>query len=550
MAPTRKGKEEAFSTPTQINGMTFEALPGVEYYSDYALLHQWILEQRYPELDVLRSLVLKDLWFIVYFVMGWKGANHPFIVNACREIEEGPQTQTMDLWFREGGKSTIITIARSIQEVLRDPQERVCIFSYALRPALSFLRSIKQLLETSELLKKCFPHVLYANPDKDSPKWSEMEGLVVKRRGVHKEATFEAHGLLEGMPTGKHFSLLVYDDVVTEDLVQTPETMEKVKSRFDMSLNVGTAEGRHRIIGTYYHHEDPLNYIQNKVDINGNPLYLLRRKPATEDGSFNGPSVFLPEARLSLLRSNRRQFYCQQLLDPTPMGEQKLDYSRVIQIPKEQVPSGLYKFLVVDPAGSAGVRSDNRKADDWACWVVGVRPRMGDKGLSDVYILDGFVDQLPLDKALERIVLVYSRNGRILKVGVEKVGAMTFELHVANALREKHKHISIESGTLHILNPAGRKKELRIEQNILWPLNNGRIYMSSGVESCYRDRLKMEMDKFPVWRDDGLDSLAYAWDIINEYKFGTGVVMSEEESRKWWQEEYKNNKSKYHWMTA
>lgn len=531
------------------NGNWFTGVPGVEYYSDYVGIYNWLLNNLELSHLVCKEFILKDLWFIVYFVMGWKGANHKFIVDACQEIEDGPQTQTLDVWFREAGKSTVITIARSIQELLRNPNERICIFSYARSPAIAFLRAIKQTLETSELLKLCFPDILHNDPEKEALKWSEMEGLTVKRSGVHKEATVEAHGLLEGMPTGKHFSLLVFDDIVTADLVHTPEAMEKVKERFDMAMNVGTADGRHRVIGTFYHHEDPLKYVESKKSLDGRPLYIVRKKTATVDGTFNGESVFLPDARMDLLRSNRKQFYCQQLLDPTPLGEQRLDFDRIKFIQKDELPSGLFKFMVVDPAGSSGSRTDGRTADDWACWVVGVKPMIDDRGASDIYILDGFVDKLAIDDALNKIVLTYCNNGRILKLGVEKVGAMTFEIHVANALRAKGKHLSVESGSLHILNPSGRKKEMRIEQNIVWSLNNGHIHICSSLKPQYVQRLKDEMDKFPAWRDDALDAFAYVYDIIKDYKFGSGIVMTEEESRKWWEKEYKN-RSKYNWMTA
>jgi hypothetical protein len=36
--------------------------------------------------------------------------------------------------------------------------------------------------------------VLWADPVKESPKWSEDEGIVVKRKGNPKEATVEAWG--------------------------------------------------------------------------------------------------------------------------------------------------------------------------------------------------------------------------------------------------------------------------------------------------------------------------------------------------------------------
>lgn len=529
-----------------INGNEWVAREGITYKHDYETIFKKVRERNDVEVEktMYRHLILNDLWFFVYFVLGWPGSNHKFIVDVCREVEDGPTSQTLDIWFREGGKSTIITTARSVQRVLREPNLRVCIFSYARSPALSFLRSIKQLLETSQILKDCFPDVLWGNPEKESPKWSELEGLTVRRKGFFKESTFEAHGLLEGMPTGKHFPLLVFDDIVTADLVQTPDMMEKVKERFDMAMNVGTVDGDHWVIGTNYHHNDPLVYIANKKKSNGEPLYHVRRKPATEQGTFYGRSVFLPENRLELLRSNKYHFLCQQLLDPTPIADRMLSWDMVRVVEKEAIPDGLHKFMIVDAAGSDGRSKGHKGADAWACLVVGVLPELNERGLSDVYVLDGFIEPLTMDEALSRIVSCYCRNGRILRIGVEKVAAMTFEVHIANALRAKGKHISVESGNLQILTPAGRKKELRIEQNLVWPLTNGKVHVSTGFAAPYRDRLKMEMEKFPYWHDDGIDGLAYTWDIINDYRFTSRKVMDAEESYRWERE----NRNKYNWM--
>lgn len=534
----------------KINDMPFVPIPGVRYRLNPAMGIDIVRQGKIPERDVWRQYILKDLWFFVYFVMKWHKAHHPFIVNACNEIEEGQQTQTVDLWFREAGKSTIITVARSIQEVLRNPSERICIFSYAKHPAIAFLRSIKHILESSEFLQACFPDILYKNPSRDSFKWSEIEGLTVQRPGFYKEASFEAHGLLEGMPTGKHFSLLVYDDIVTADLVNTPEIMERLKEKFDVSLNIGTFDGRHRVIGTPYHHEDTLAYIQNKRGQNGESLYCVRMKPATVDGTINGESVYLPEERLSLLKTNRKQFYCQQLLDPTPQGEETLTFKYVKLINQCELPDNLYKFMVIDPSGSAGKQTQGRSSDDWACLVVGVKPEINDLGASDVFVIDGFIEMLNIDDALKRIVNMYLKHGRILKVGVEKIGAMTFEIHVANALRAKGKIVSQENGTLHILSPSGRKKTMRIEQNLIWPLNNGKLHISSSLPNAYVERIKLEMDKFPVWKDDGLDALAYAYDMIKEYRFAMDKLPDNAEDSYEFLRKIKKESSKYHWMTV
>jgi hypothetical protein len=71
--------------------------------------------------------------------------------------------------------------------------------------------------EVNERLKALYSDVLWANPEKEAPRWSLDGGLVVKRRSNPKEQTFEAHGLVKGMPTGSHFKLRIYDDVVTKE---------------------------------------------------------------------------------------------------------------------------------------------------------------------------------------------------------------------------------------------------------------------------------------------------------------------------------------------
>jgi hypothetical protein len=313
---------------------------------------------------------------------------------------------------------------------------------------------------------------------------------------------------------------------MTQDLINTPEIMQKVKEQFDMSQNLGTVDGWMRLIGTPYHHEDVIAYLRGKSDANGTPIYSLRLKPATVDGLANSPSVYLPESRLAELRTNKQMFYSQQLLDPTPQGEESLNSEFLKYTKYEELPKRLYKFMVIDPAG---VRKD-RVGDSWSILVVGVEPYLDAIGASNLFVLDGVIDVLAHDEAMDEIVRLYLRNKPIRRVGVEKVASSTWEIHVANALRVKGKvNVTLENGSLVNVRPAGRKKEWKILENLTWPLNNGKIHFASSCPTSVFERMKLEMRKFPFWHDDGLDTLAYAYDMLKEFRFSLRDLSEAEE---------------------
>lgn len=506
------------TTQINFNNVEFTANPEIDYIQNYQRCVDLIAAKKYDELSMLRHLVLTDLWFIVYFVIKIPHANHPFVVDACREVQFGPMNRTLDIWGREHFKSSILTVARSIQVVLNDSNQRIGIFSHSREIAKGFLRSIKSILEGSALLHACFPDVLHPDPRKQSEKWSEEVGLVVKRDTFAKEATFEAWGLIDSMPTSKHFSGRIYDDIETDANTNTDDLIAKTINQFDLSHNLGMEGGWHWVIGTHHHHQGILQVLRNRKHTKtGESLYHVRVKPSTVGGAFNGAPVLYSEEWLEERRANKHVFACQHLCDPTPAGTQSLDRSHVLLVPPSEIPARLYKFMVVDQAGER--RSDSRDGDPWAMAVVGVEPYLDDLGASAIYVLDMDIRVMTHAEAMDAVAEMYCRHGRILKLGIEKTGMTTTEVHVANKLKTKRRFLSVELGNLQILSPAGRKKSRRIEDNLQWPLVNGKIRISTRVPYEVRERLFTEMDKFPFWHDDGLDALSYVYDMLQGFSF-------------------------------
>jgi hypothetical protein len=66
------------------------------------------------------------------------------------------------------------------------------------------------------------------------------------------------------MPTGCHYDLLYYDDVVVDNLVNSLNMIKKTTGIWYVSLNFGKDGGKIIILGTRYHQLDTYETIIEK----------------------------------------------------------------------------------------------------------------------------------------------------------------------------------------------------------------------------------------------------------------------------------------------
>jgi hypothetical protein len=358
----------------------------------------------------VRALCLEDRYYLLVQVCNRHDMLHPWIYERCREVERSPDGH-LDLWGREHYKSTIITFGGTIQEILRNAEIRVGIFSHTRPIATSFLRAIKRELEANENLKRLFPDVLYQEPQRESPMWGIDTGITVKRSGNPKEATVEAHGLVDGQPTAKHFDLLVYDDVVTLESVSTPEQVQKTTQAWELSDNLGVAGGRRWMVGTRYSYADTYEAVIAKGSVK------VRLRPATADGTPEGKPVLFPPDVWDAKRRDQgpATIACQMLQNPLAGSQRMFDVKdlRVYEVR----PETLNVYITCDPA-----RSRKRDSDDTAIVVVGV-----DYALNK-YLLDGFAHKMDLGERWRRLRELYIRwqgasGVQAVFTGYEKYGA-------------------------------------------------------------------------------------------------------------------------------
>ena len=381
-----------------IHGLSFHSL--IDWWE--AIEHDYGDEGR-------RWLGRNDRYYLLVVLLNAQYMWHPWIYDRCREVEANPDGY-LDLWAREHGKSTVITYAGAIQEIIIDKEITIGIFSHTKGVAQKFLRQIKNELEGNQELIRLYPDVLFANPKKESPKWSEDDGLVVKRDSNPKEPTIAASGLVDGMPTGAHFRLRIYDDVVTKESVNTSEQVTKTTEAWSLSDNLGAVtklpDGSEVMrmwhIGTRYSFADTY---QHMID---NNILKLRVYPATDDGTIMGKPVYLsPEIWAHKLKTQlESDIACQQLQNPIAGSQAmfKKEHLRFMDIR----PLTLNVYIVCDPASSK-----KKDSDRTAMWAIGVDANL------NKWLLDGYASRMNLKERWEAIKNL--RNRWIKMPGVQSV---------------------------------------------------------------------------------------------------------------------------------
>lgn len=331
----------------------------------------------------IRDLARTDLFFLLVYILRRPDANADFVFDRCREVQADPDNH-IDLWARGHYKSSCITFAYTIMELLNDPELTFGIFSFNRPIAKQFLRQIKTEFETNELLKWAFDDVLWENPKAEAPKWSEDDGIVIKRKGNPKESTVEAWGLVDGQPTSKHFKRMVYDDVVTDSSVNTPDQIKKTTAAFSLSRNLVSKDAKTRVIGTRYHYFDTYEELIKRG-------FKVRRYQATKDGAIDGEPWLLTKEQLAgkLREMGPETFSAQMMQEPRLEADAyfKPDwFKRYVTPPKLE---HLYTYGGSDFAVT-------KAGGDWTCHGV-----VGIDADENIYVLDVWRDRTTPDVWVE-----------------------------------------------------------------------------------------------------------------------------------------------------
>lgn len=407
-----------------------------------------------------RKLCREDLFFLLSRACKRKDVDCDWLYARCREVQSKPDGM-LDLWARDHYKSTIITFAKTIQDILVDPESAVGIFSHSRPIAKAFLEQLKRELERNEYLQSLFPEILYAKPQTEAPKWSLDAGIIVKRKTNPKEATVEAWGLVDGQPTSRHFTHLIYDDVVTLESVSTPEQIAKTTRAWENSQNLGSgSRTRKRHIGTRYHINDTYRAILERESA------TPRIHAATDNGKSppEGKSVFLPDELLSEKRRDQGPytFACQMLQNPVADKAMSFKAEWLKYYKTLGDTSRWNKYLLIDPASAKKVSSDYT-----VMMVIGLAPDQ------NYYLIDALRDRLNLTQRAAKVFELHKTH-LPKAVGYERYGMQADIEHIQYEMEHRNYRFNI-------IELGGQvPKEDRIKK-LIPVYEQGRFYMPESL---------------------------------------------------------------------
>jgi len=442
-------------------------------------------------------------------VLGYKdwGAIHDEMAEHLRR----PAKRKLILVPRNHLKSSVVTKAWTIQQVLRNPDIRILITNAVWENSRKYLKSIQHYLAPGQWMSRFFGNFQSYN-------WNQDECTVAMRKKILDAPTWATTGI-EKEQTGQHYDLIVADDIVARENVSTPEQRQKVKLYYKDLLDLLEPNGTIVVVGTRWHQDDL--YSDLLQDPNFDPFVRTAYKDETRQ------EVIFPEKfsleYLDSLRSAKGsyEFSAQYLNNPIDESAADFKASWLKHYDAAKLPP-LSFYLTVDPAISL-----SRDADYSALVVAGMSPSR------EIYVVDR-IHRRMVPSDLVKAVFELVEKWRLTRIGLETVSfQLTLKYDLEREMRARGKFFSIDE--------MGRranqeKKEARIRR--LQPyFEQGLVYLRNDMKDVEDELLSFPRGK----HDDLIDALSYQLDYLvpgsahvqeHQYKPGTvGYAMKELDNR-------------------
>ena len=332
-------------------------------------------------------------------------------------------------------KTEIAHVARSLQDIIRDPSIRLMSKTHVRELAEEVLGRIKDAWN----LEKFNRYFGSLKPEFKEQAWNERAiQVLAPRRGVGH--TVEASAVDVGT-VGKHPNGITMDDVIG---FENLSKKEKVKAHVRTLAFLLGGEGFVVANGTRYAPDDPHGlYLDYGTPLFGSTSFIFA---TLTDEVGNSTWKYMTDERIQRLRErcdDDYMWYCQMYNNPFQVESQKLKPEWWRQWPREEDRAACEQYMVDDKLAPEAIAealrldicitldpasSTRKRSDCSACIVQG---QTQDREFR--YVLGGFREKLSKDELPDRFVDVVEHWHKLCRrirtrfvVGVESHGLGTY----------------------------------------------------------------------------------------------------------------------------
>lgn len=332
----------------------------------------------------MRRLALDSFWFFAREIAGLRlleDAPHKELCEWC----EQPHELGMVLMPRGSYKSVILTEARPLWMIARNPNTRILLDAALRANAKKFLGVVKWHLDNNERFIQ-----LFGDLHRD-PGWTE-DFFTVKRGREFREPTIQTSGI-DQVVVSQHFNRITADDLVNDTNINSPEMLQKTYDHINvlgplLEPPSQNPEYELMIVGTRWHDADAYGQIirrEANTDDDGEIMAEVKAKGKVRLGRLDlfhrGPrrfdgkplfSIFTDDFLAEKRRTMGNSLYAANYEnDPVPAEDAVFQRSWFLYFgdrPGDHaLPGVLDTIMMVDPAFS-----EKQKSDDAGIFIFGL----------------------------------------------------------------------------------------------------------------------------------------------------------------------------------
>lgn len=248
-------------------------------------------------------------------------------------------------------KSSVVTIAFTLQFFLNEPNGRVLIDSETFSKSKAFLREIQDHLVNNEIYREIFKaiHGMYPYTKKSEAKlWTDSEIILPCRNAAKKEPSVSCAGI-DVTKNGMHYDLIIADDLHSEKNVTNKEQIQQVIDHYKLAFSLLDPGKPMIIIGTRWDYSDLYQHI---IDFENEDFNILKKSAYNPDGSLLFPEVLNEEALDKIRRRQGTGIFSKQYLNE-PVSDENATFKREYIIRRrldECIGRPMNWYWLIDPS--------------------------------------------------------------------------------------------------------------------------------------------------------------------------------------------------------